>query len=124
MKSLVTRISGRNMIRHGHSYILAMEDIIPRPERIRLEKPRRMDIIQRLHRNRLRVLSLSRMGRQPVPVDTSVSEDYCFKSWDSKENYIRQGQALHNQVLDNTHELDGNRSPIDNSIPSTRKWSD
>lgn len=72
MKSLVTRISGRNMIRHGHSYILAMEDIIPRPERIRLEKPRRMDIIQRLHRNRLRVLSLSRMGRQPVPVDTPL----------------------------------------------------
>ena len=72
MKSLVTRNSGRDMIRHGHGYILAMEDIIPRPERIRLEKPRRMNIIQRLHRNRLRVLSLSRMGRQPVPVNTPV----------------------------------------------------
>ena len=63
------------MIRHGHGYVLAMENIIPRPERIRLERPRPVDIILHLDRNRrhsLRVLSLSRMGRRPVPVDTPV----------------------------------------------------
>ena len=90
MKSLVTRISRRNMIMHRHGYILAMEDIIPHPEWIRLKKPRWMNIIQRLHQNHLHVLSLSRMGCQLVPVNMPVMPVQCPSSHGGR-NMMKDG---------------------------------